>query len=424
LTQAPNKSNVPRRASGGFQGGKNVILLGSFLHRDELDDLLGRALEDRFTAADARRLKVIVNLNAYAARTWSDAFATELFQALHGVELACSPATCKSALKDLIVANPPVHNRRVDELLTRYAQFPEDFYRETPYDGMIFTTDDPPRYGGSRRIKRVRRIAEKSARRLVDYMYDQIRQRADELASERARRLGIPKDQLITPVEEMAAEFTHAERRVLKSIREHLFVAAMPHFHIDDVVGIRVLADADLAERFDAWLGDRPDLSVVDEKRFSGDFVGRNMVLAYRLPLDRLRRAVPTGEHADRLISRGVAPDQATLEAEYLRFVDGAEGHVRFEVLLIDYEQLLESEIGRSMHEAHVLDQRENQVYKGRLATNVEALMNWLFAFALSPCTSFDELPIRMRGTYLPDYFDRIHRRLYELPHGQHGLTM
>jgi hypothetical protein len=143
-----------------------------------------------------------------------------------------------------------------------------------------------------------------------------------------------------------------------------------------------------------------------------------------RLPLDRLRRAVPTGEHADRLISRGVAPDQATLEAEYLRFVDGAEGHVRFEVLLIDYEQLLESEIGRSMHEAHVLDQRENQVYKGRLATNVEALMNWLFAFALSPCTSFDELPIRMRGTYLPDYFDRIHRRLYELPHGQHGLTM
>ena len=401
-----------------------MILLGSFLHRDELADLLGRALEDRFTADDALRLKVIVNLNAYAARTWSDAFATELFHALHGVSLPCFPATSKGEMKDLIVDNPPIRTPRIDELLGRYRQFPEDFYRETPYDGMLFTIDDPPRYAGSRRIKRVRRIAEKSARRLIDYMYEQIRQRADELASERARRLGIPKDQLITPEEEMAAEFKHAELRVLKSIREHLFVAAMPHFNIDDVVGIRVLADAELTGRFDQWLADRPDLSIVDEKSFSGDFVGRNMVVAYRLPRERLRLAAPTGEHAERLISRGVAPDLASLNAVYRRFVDEAEGHVRFEVLLIDYEQLLESEIGRSMHEGHVLDQRENQVYKGRLATNVEALMNWLFAYALSQCTTFDSLPIQMRGTYLPDYFDRIHRRLYDPPHGQHGLTM
>ena len=155
-----------------------------------------------------------------------------------------------------------------------------------------------------------------------------------------------------------------------------------------------------------------------------GVLSGRNMVVAYRLPRERLRLAAPTGEHAERLISRGVAPDLASLNAVYRRFVDEAEGHVRFEVLLIDYEQLLESEIGRSMHEGHVLDQRENQVYKGRLATNVEALMNWLFAYALSQCTTFDSLPIQMRGTYLPDYFDRIHRRLYDPPHGQHGLTM
>ncbi len=401
-----------------------MILLGSFLHRDEMADLLGRALEDRFSADDARRLKVLVNLNAYAMRTWSDAFATAMFRDLHGQDLPTLQASWKGVLKDLIAENPPIRNARIDELLSKYRQFPEDFYRDTPYDGMIFTIGNPRRYAGSRRIKRVRRIAEKSARRLIDYMYDQIRQRADELASERARRLGIAKDQLITPREEMDAEFTHAERRVLKSIREHLFVAAMPHFHIDDVVGIRVLADAGLADRFETWLADRPDLSIVDEKRFSGDFVGRNMVVAYRLPLDRLRAQEPEGEHAERMVARGVAPDATSLRRQFHEFVDTAEGHVRFEVLLIDYEQLLESEIGRSMHEAHILEQRENQVYRGRLATNVEALMNWLFAYAQSPRTTFDELPIRMRGTYLPDYFDRIHRRLWEVPHGQHGLTM
>lgn len=406
----------------GGEGG--MILLGSFLHREELAELLGRALEDRFTSEDARRIKVLVNLNAYAARTWSDAFATELFRDLHGTELASFPATCKGVLKDLIAENPATHSKRIDELLSKYRQFPEDFYRETPYDGMIFTMGDPPRYAGSRRIKRVRRIAEKSARRLIDYMYEQIRQRADELASERARRLGIPKDQLITPREEMAAEFHHAERRVLKSIREHLFVAAMPHFHIDDVVGIRILADPDLADRFEGWLSERDDLSIVDEKHFSGDFVGRNMVVAYRLPRALLKAREPDGENAERMISRGVAPDVESLRALYRRFLDEAEGHVRFEVLLIDYEQLVESEVGRSMHEGHVIDQRDNQVYRGRLATNVEALMNWLFAFALSPMTTFDGLPILMRGTYLPDYFDRIQRRLYESPQGQQGLTL
>jgi hypothetical protein len=419
-----NGSNMLRRADHVVSGGMDVIILGSFLHREELADLLGRALEDRFTPQDALRLKVLVNLNAYAARTWSDDFAREMFHELHGVELPSRQASWKGVLKDLIAANPPVRNARIDELLSKNHQFPEDFYRDTPYDGTIFTLGDPPRYLGSRRIKRARRSAEKSARRLVDYMYDQIRQRADELASERARRLGIPKDQMITPREEMDAEFTHAERRVLKSIREHLFVAAMPQFHIDDVVGIRILADADLAARFETWLSDRQDLSIVDEKHFSGNFEGRNMVVAYRLPLDRLRAEVPTGAHCERMISRGVATDEADLHAKFREFVDTAEGNVRFEVLLIDYEQLLESEIGRSMHEAHVLEQRENQVYKGRLATNVEALMNWLFAFALSPRTGFDELPIRMRGTYLPDYFDRIHRRLYDPPHGQHGMTM
>lgn len=401
-----------------------MILLGSFLHREELADLLGRALEDRFTPDDARRLKVLVNLNAFAAREWSDHFAAQIFTALHGVEPPSFVASSKAQLKDLVVQAPPVRSRRIDELLSRYRQFPEDFYRETPYDGRIFTLGEPPRYVGSRRIKRVRRIAEKSARRLVDYMYEQIRQRADELAADRARLLGIPKDQLITPREEMAAEFAHAERRVLKSIRDRLFLAAMPHFPIDDVVGIRILADADLAGRFDAWLADCPDLSIVDEKRFSGDFVGRNMVVAYRLPMGVLADRRPTDEQAERFLNRGVAPDRAALDEECRTFLATCEGHVRFEVLLIDYEQLLESEIGRSMHEAHILDQRDSATYKGRLAANVEALMAWLFAYALSPATNFDELPIKLRGTYLPDYFDRIHRRLYDLPHGQTGLTM
>lgn len=404
--------------------GVPMILLGSFLHHEPFADLLGRCLEDRVTPEDARDLKRIINLNSYCLRLYSNAFAGDLFRRVLGTEVRSTPAYTKGALKDFITANPPLRTPRIDELVQLYQRFPEDFYRETPYDGLIFSMGDPPRYVGSRRIKRVRRIAEKSARRIIDYMYDQIRQRADELAAERARLRGIPKEALITPPEEMAAEFQHAERRVLKSIRDGLFVAAMPQFYIDDVVGIRMVMTPELLPRFEDWLGSTPDIGIVDEKRFSGPFNGRNMVVAYRLPVDRLLATPPDAATTEVLVSRGLGATGEDVQASYRDFVRTAEGHVRFEILLIDFEQLLESEIGRSMHEEHIRAQRERQVYAGRLAQNVEALMIFLFGYALSCRTEFGDLPVKLRGTYLPDYFDKLQRWLYGLPAGSMGLTM
>lgn len=401
-----------------------MILLGSFLHHEELAEILGRALEDRLFPEDARRLKLLINLNSFAIRSYSTLFATELFREIFGSGVGTVAATEKSVMKDLIVGNPHYLNPRIIELIDGYQRFPEDYYRETPYDGMLFTTGDPPRYQGSRRIKRIRRIAEKSARRLIDYIYEQIRQRADELAAERARHLGIPKERLVTPEAEMAAEFAHAERRVLKSIRDDLFVAAMPYFHIDDVMGIRIVVTEESARLFDDYLASRPDLSIVDEKRFSGDFRGRNMVVAYRLPTDAMLAELPDDVFCANMVSRGVAASGSEIHALYRKFVTSAEGYVRFEILLIDYEQLLESEIGRSMHEDHVRAQRDAQVYTGRLAQNTEALMYFLFAFALSNRGDFGEMPIKLRGTYLPDYFERVQRRLYGLPSGALSLTM
>lgn len=401
-----------------------MVLLGSFLHREALADLVGKALEDRFDARDAVLWKRLVSLNAWAVRIWSDHFAEDLFRALYGQVPPSFPAYTKAELKDLAVANPPVRTPRIDQLINAYRAFPEDFYRETPYDGRVFTLGDPPRYIGSRRIKRVRRIAEKTSRRLIDYLFDQIRQRADELAEERARRLGVQKERLVTPPDEMAREFAHAERRVLKSIRDRLFVAAMPLFHIDDIVGVRVLMENGLRERFARWLESHPDLSIVDEKHFTGNFRGKNMVVALRLPMEQVRKVSVPREVADRWVTRGVIAGREEADGLWRDFLDGSEGHVRLELLQVDYEGLLESEIGRSMHEAHILEQRENAAYKGRLATNLEALMDWLLAYALCPARPFEGIPIVLRGTYLPDYFDRLHRRLYQPPAGNTGLTL
>ncbi len=276
---------------------------------------------------------------------------------------------------------------------------------------------------GSRRVKRVRRIAEKCARRLIDYVLEQIRRRADQLASERAHRLGVAREQLVTPPEEMVEEFKHAERRILKSIRDGLFVAAMPQFYIDDIVGIRVLVDQKTNPGFEAWLAAATDLTVVDEKRFSGDFRGRNMVVAWRLPREELLAMPPDDAACATMIGRSVAPDAATIRRLYEDLIRTDSGHVRLEILTIDYEQVMEAEIGRSMHEEHIRQQRDRKEYTGRLAQNVEWLMVYLFAFAQSSLPDLERLPIKLRGSYLDDYVNSALRDLWAPGTSEGGLT-
>ncbi|MBI4701015.1 MAG: hypothetical protein HY744_07630 [Deltaproteobacteria bacterium] len=400
-----------------------MILLGSFLHHEALAEILGRALEDRMRPGDGRRLKLIVNLNSYVVRLYADWFAERLFRNVLGEGVQSRRVHTKGALKDLIVANPHYTDERIRELIARYRRFPEDYYRETPYEGLIFTTGDPPRDAGSRRIKRIRRIAEKCARRLIDYMLEQIRRRADELAGERALRRGIPKDQLITPHEEMVAEFAHAERRVLKAIRDGLFVAAMPHFYIDDIVGIRVVTTPASAQRVDDYLVSCADLSIVDQKQFTGEFSGSNRVVAWRLPKDELCAHPPDESVCKMLMARGVEGGPAEIAAAYDEFIRTDPGHVRFEILTLDYGQLLESEVGRSMHEEHIRAQREKTEYSGRLAQNVESLMIYLFAFAGSALTDLGAPRIKLRGTYLPEYLEGLLQELYAPGAPPMGLT-
>jgi len=401
-----------------------MILLGSFLHRHELAEIIGRALEDRSREDDAYRIKVIVNFNSYLVRLYTNHLAAQIFNSILPGEVNSFSAKTKGILKDLIVKHPPCTNKRVNELIAQYNRFPQDFYRETPFEGLIFVNGDPPVYVGSRRIKRIRRIAEKCARRIMDYITDQIEQRAEEISAERASDLGIPKERLIISDDEMIKEYQHAERRVLKSIRNGAFVAAMPQFFIDDIVGLRILIDDASADRVNDYISSNRDFTIVEEKEFSGRFNARNMVVIYRLDKEMLLENPPSEEACRVLVSRGVAAKPEEIEDHYRKFVSTAEEYVRFEILLNDYQELLESEIGLSMHEEHIRTQRERPEYSTHLAQNVEALMVFLFAYSLSARTIFKDLPIKLSGTYLPDYFETVLRSLYITPTGSLGLTM
>ena len=89
---------------------------------------------------------------------------------------------------------------------------------------------------------------------------------------------------------------------------------------------------------------------------------------------------------------------------------------INVELILSNFPDLVESELGNSIHEERIIAQRDSKVYKGYLPMNVEFLLEYLFAVGFSPETNIDRLPIKLWGRYLPDTLISYVRRLYHLP--------
>ena len=394
-----------------------MLYLESFVHRVKLAEIVSRWMVDQPRPHDVRQLKSIVNFNSYIARIWVDRLIKRLLGRMHGSKPLSFPARNKGQLKDFVVANPSCTSRRIDEMIARYNRFPEDFYRETPFDGRVyFNMDGPsPAFVGSTRIKRFRRVAEKGSRRIVDYMFDRIRGHADDLAQARAHSLGIPKHLLITSPEEMEDEFRHAERRLIKSIKKRTIQSEMPVLAIPDVVGLKIITEESNRKSLLDALGSDPAYKLLEEEHHSGTYNAINLRVAHILPRDLLRKNPPSGDFLNILSARGFDP--TTVEDQYQRFLDEAEDHVLLEIIVSNFQEFMESEIGRCMHEERVLSQRSNLDYRSPLVTSVRYLMDYMFTLCLAPEQApLTEVPIKLWVKYMPDTMDRLVRDLFGVP--------
>jgi hypothetical protein len=187
-------------------------------------------------------------------------------------------------------------------------------------------------------------------------------------------------------------------------------------------VGLRVVTDGAVRERVEEVLATEEDLEVIERKQFSGDFNATKIILRYHIPRKALISRPPAGRALEVLRARHIADED--IPSAHRVFLETAESTVHLELLLTSYQELLESEIGRSMHEERVIAQRERQEYQASLAQNVEHLMEYLFAFCLSSKVHVGDLPIKLWVKYMPDYFDSVLMNLYDFPVGSMGLTM
>lgn len=392
-----------------------MLDLTGYIHRAELQDIMTRWLLGRFEPADCPRLKDIVNFNGYLVTRYLNEACLRLFSWLAVDGVSRVPVQQKGDLKDFIVKNPPYGSRRIDEMLSHYARYPQDYYRRAPFIGVLYYsgTLDAPRYLGHSRIKRARRLSEKGARRIVDFIFAHIKNQADILAEERAARLGISKPQLITDPQTQLEEFVHAERRVLKSIR----LGTLPQapgattiLPINDVAGVKVILENDRTHLLGEFIAANRDLAIVETEEHSGAYNATNLIVEITLDKEQLALPPPP-EVKEVLFGRGV--EAQGIDERYHEFVYGGEDTARFEVIVSNYGDLLESELGRCMHEDRILAQRSIQDYRSSLAFNVRYLIEYLFLFTMSPARSVSEIPFVLWEHNMPDTFDEAVKRLW-----------
>lgn len=394
-----------------------MLYLESFVHRVRLAEIVSRWMVNQPKPSDVQQLKTIVNLNSYIARIWVDALAREILLGLYGKEPYSHVAKTKGQLKDFVTRHLTRSTPRIEEMVARYRRFPEDFYRETPFDGRIYYNreNNTPVYLGSTRIKRSRRIAEKGARRIVDFMFERIRANADSLAEERARKLGIPKSQLITSPEEMVDEFRHAERRLIKSIKQGTIQSELPILSIPDVVGIKLIVEPADVPRLLEVLRANASCRLLEQEHHTGSYNAINLRLAHMIPRALLEARPPSGDALRILGNRGF--DTSRVASLYGEFLESAEDHVLLEIIVSSYEEFLESEIGRCMHEDRVLTQRTHPDYRSHLAQNVRYQMDYILSLCISPHQeTVQDVPVKLWVKYMPDTLERMLRGLFDAP--------
>jgi hypothetical protein len=394
-----------------------MITINSFLHREVLNDIIRRWMYDEARPSDADLITRLVHFNHVFVSRYLDLFAERIFREFHPEGLSSRPVQIKGDLKDALVKDPPCRNERIDELIRDYHRNPGRFYRETPFHGTLYFTrhNGFPAYIGSSRIKRARRLAEKAARRIIDRIFDRIKRHADTLADERARFLGIPRESLLTTPADMIEEFLIAENRLLRDLREKRPIAGDGDIlAINDVAGVKVVLEAPGQRKLIELLGRFPDCEVVEEERHAGRYNATNLLIRFRPPREEILSR-PLGPGILNIMQgRGFSTGEAN--QSFAEFVRSGEGDVLLEIIFSDYQEMLESEIGRCIHEDRIIEQRLRQQYRGPLARNIQNLLEYLFSFPASHQRELGELPIKIWNRYLPDYFDEVRKQLFRIP--------
>ncbi|MEE4242008.1 MAG: hypothetical protein V2I36_11125, partial [Desulfopila sp.] len=167
----------------------------------------------------------------------------------------------------------------------------------------------------------------------------------------------------------------------------------------------------ELLHRIPDFLRRQPDITIVEIENHSGNYNAVNMLLDIELPSPDVMAEELASFNWDIARKRGLDPDD--IRRDLLNYIRRGAATIRIELILTTYEELMEAEFGRSIHELRVLRLRQRQSYKGLLGQNAAYLIEYMLVLACSPSVSIAEIPIKMYGRYLPEEIAALKSTLY-----------
>jgi hypothetical protein len=386
------------------------MYLTALTHRDPLFDIARRWLAGHPRPEDGRGITEIFTFDRIITGPSVRAMVADLAHGAGHGALRLERVLTKDAVREAIAeAADGSSSPRVRSLIERYRICPEEFFPRTPVYMSLVTADSGALVSLVRR-KRTRRIADKVSRRLANRLAGAIQEVATSLAARRAERAGVPVGQLVSTREEMEEDFAEAERIVARRIQTQEISLDANVQRVDDVIGVKIIGTPAELERIEQILLERPMTSIHHREVHNGAYCGTHVVVEIELP--------PVCEIIDSMrdsdwrfaAHRGVPPKQ--LAQDFPHYVERGARTFCVELILTTFEDLVESEFGRSIHEVRVLEQRDRTSYSGRIAQNASYIIEYLLRLAVSPTTTVSELPFTIGGRYLRDTVSQAITRL------------
>lgn len=389
------------------------MYLSSFIHRDHLFDIAERWLLGRLEPDDGLRTTQILICDGFVLGQTLEAIVRVLLERAYGKVFKQKRIQFKGQLRDAICSSPLDGSARAHELVHLYQTNPAFFYREAPINGSIYIDGDN-RLLGLYRIKRPRRIAEKANRYVANWIFRLVQKLAEEMAWERARDHNLTLEELITPKNLMDSEFVRAEKDIAKMFKDNNIRLDKSALEIHDVGGIKIVASREKLSLLEKELSEQPNIRVNDRETFSGNYQATSLVIEVVWEPDYVCRRYMDLRAWRKYLNRGLSETELKKGLEPM--LESSQPTLSFELILSTFPDMVESELGNSLHEERIVAQRDHKLYSGYIPMNVEFLIEYLLAVGICPHTHIEQLPIKIWGRYLPDtVIDHI-RALYGMP--------
>jgi hypothetical protein len=389
------------------------MYLTSFIHRNALFNIAERWFCNCPEPVDCLSLTEILICDGFVINETLAVLTRRLLEITHKRPFHQKAIRSKGELRDIICSNIQNAQPRIVELLSRYRENPDYYYRETPINALAYL-DEQNHLLGSYRIKRPKRIAEKANRRIADWIFEKVIERARELARERAQLSGVPLESFITSTEEMVNEFIRAEEFIAGNFRDGRIRFDRIALTIHDVGAIKIVADIDALQQLENVLMETPDITVIERENFSGKYQATNLILEVPWNAEYVCQRYRENRAWEKYLNRGIPEEDLRKGLE--PFLVDTEPKINIELILSTFPDMVESELGYSIHEERIIAQRDNKSYKGYIPMNVEFLVESLFATGFSPRIDIVQVPIKLWGRYLHETLSTYVRQLYNLP--------